>query len=452
MHHILVIDDDEFILSLLVTVLKKAGYHVSSVRSGEEGLHLIERDPPDLVLTDYKMPGISGLEVVNELTRSKPGLPVIMLTGYGDVSLTVKAIQAGAYDFIEKPIKNRELLESIKNGIYASIQSQSLKSVIAPHARKAIEENLLAGKTQVMREIFKNIGRISLNKVNVIITGEAGTGKEQIARLIHYSGITRNDPFVSVNCNAVDEEQLEHELFGFASSAPERRNKDLKGKLELAKEGTVYLDGITHLNLQIQNKLLRVLQTGKIEIPGSPASTPFEARIIAATNKNINNLIEKGQFLSELYFQIKIFSLHIPPLRERKEDIPELLQILLQRLNKKLNKKVVKIDDGVFDLLREYNWPGNIRELENILVQALVLTHGDVLERKNILIATNQSNTAKSNDEPLLSLHEIEKKHIRKVLDATGWNKMEASGILQISRPTLNAKIEKYQLIFGKKS
>lgn len=447
-YHILIIDDDDFTLSLLATVLSRAGYRVTKAGNGESGLYQLEKEVPDLVVTDYKMPGMSGLDVLREISRKRTGLPVIMLTGHGDVGLTVKAIQAGAYDFIEKPIKNYELLESIQNGIRASVQSQSLSSVISPHAKKAIEENLLAGKTPAMREIFKNIGRISLSNVNVIITGEAGTGKEQIARLIHYSGINRDHPFISVNCHSAEEELLEQELFGFSSLSGNSGSKK-KGKLELAGEGTLYLDEFTQMSMRMQSKILRVLQNQCFEKPESGEIIPVKARFIAATKEDIGRLITHGEFLADLYYHIKVFRIHIPPLRERKEDIPELLKILLGRLNRRLNRHVLKVEDGVEAALKNYNWPGNIRELENILVQALILTHGDVLELKNISIENEGNTQQRKTLQNLVPLSEVEKEHILNVLNAVGWNKVEASGILQITRPTLNAKIKKYLLTSG---
>lgn len=445
MSNILVIDDDDFIRGVLKSVLKKAGYVVFDAPDGETGLKYVEQYDPDLVLTDYKMPGISGLDVVQEVVRTNPGLPVIMLTAYGDVTLTIKAIQAGAYDFIEKPVKNHELLEAIQNGVKASAQSKSLKQVIAPEARKEIEENMPAGKTPAMREIFKNIGRISLNNVNVLITGESGTGKEQVARLIHYSGINREHPFMVVYCSSADENKLENELFGFSY---EDTKSTRKGKLELAGEGTVFIDEFQDLPLRVQNRLFRAFQNGEFERPGNQASVPLKARFIVATNKNIDLLVAENKFSKDLYYRFKMFSIHLPPVRERKDDLPELVQSLLLRLNRKFNKHVVKVEAGVIELLKNYYWPGNIRELENTIIQAMILTHGDVLEKKNIPSFDQVPEQAGvSKPVQLVSVADVEKVHIKKVLDAVNWNKMEASGILQITRPTLNKKIEKYALI-----
>lgn len=444
MNTILIIDDDDFIRGVLMSVLKKAGYQVIDASDGETGLKYVKQHEPDLVLTDYKMPGISGMDVLQELVRTKPGLPVILLTAYGDVALTIKAIQAGAYDFIEKPVKNHELLEAIQNGVKASEQSKSLKQVIAPEARKKIEENLPAGKTPAMREIFKNIGRISLNKVNVVITGESGSGKEQVARLIHYSGINREHPFVVTYCNSADEQKLDRELFGYTNG---NDNASYSGKLEQVGEGTIFIDEFPELPERIQQKLFRAFQNGEFEQPGNPQPIPLHARFIVATNKDIDALLADGSFSKDLYYRLGMFSIHIPPIRERKEDIPELVQSLLIKLNRRFNKHVVKVENGLIDLLKSYSWPGNIRELENTLTQAMILTHGDVLEKKNIPSFQKTTDKARADENAsLVSMSEVEKEHIKKVLDAVKWNKMEASGILQITRPTLNKKIEKYAL------
>lgn len=448
MKKILIIDDDDFIRKMLASVIQKAGFDVIEAPDGETGLKYVELKNPDLVVTDFKMPGISGLEVLTELVRSHPELPVIMLTAYGDVSLTIKAIQSGAYDYIEKPIKNRELIEAIHNGIQASIQSKSLTRIISPEARKAIEDSLLAGKTPAMREIFKNIGRISLTNVNVVITGEAGTGKEQIGRLIHFSGITREQPFIVLNCHASNEDLLQQEMFGFSNINNNVSGKDRLGKIELAGDGTLYLDEFQELSPTIQSELLRTIQNGEYYKPGDPQPVKLKCRIIAATRKNIEELVNEGKFLSDLYLRLRIFTIQIPPLRERIEDIPELVQNLLTKLNRKLNRKVVKVEDGVNDILKKHSWPGNIRELENVLMQAVILSQGDVLEKKNIILNL-VSPSLIDNTTRLVPLSEIEKEHIKRVLDALKWNKMEASSVLEITRPTLNAKIEKYGLAPG---
>ncbi|MBK6346301.1 MAG: sigma-54-dependent Fis family transcriptional regulator [Bacteroidales bacterium] len=445
MSKILAIDDDSIIRTLLTNILTKAGYEVVTASDGESGLELAATTNPDLVVTDFQMPGLTGLDVVTELQKTQPGLPVILLTAHGDVALTIKSIQLGAYDFIEKPIQMQELLDVIRNGLEVSRQSRSLTEAISPEIRKAIEDNLLVGKTPVMREIFKNIGRISLNKVNVLITGETGTGKELIARLIHFSGITREHPLVVVNCSNLNEGLLEHELFGYTLGAFPGAMNDKKGKFEQAGEGTLFLDEISELTDNIQTKLLRVLQELEFEKPGADEPLPMKARIIAATNKDLESLVRSGKFREELYYRLKVFTIALPPLRNRKEDMGELVKHLMGKLNRKLNKRVLKIGDGVLDMLRDHEWPGNVRELENTLMQAFIMTRSDVLEKEHIVLMSAPEGTGGESFE-LKSIADIEKVHIKKVLDKVKWNKQEASRILEITRPTLNAKIEKYGL------
>ncbi|MDY0342551.1 MAG: sigma-54 dependent transcriptional regulator [Lentimicrobium sp.] len=443
MNKILAIDDDSIIRTLLSNSLSKAGYEVLLAADGETGLEMVNKEEPDLVITDFQMPGISGLDVVTELQQSHPGLPVILLTAHGDVALTIKSIQVGAYDFIEKPIQMHELLSIIRNGLEVSHQSRSLAQEISPDIRKSIEDNLLVGRTPAMREIFKNIGRISLNKVNILITGETGTGKELIARLIHYSGITRDFPMVIVNCSSLNEAFFEQEMFGYCKGAFQGATTDKVGKLEQASQGTIFLDDISELSDGMQTRLLRVLQEMEFEKPGCDRPVPLNARVVAATNKDLEEMVKAGKFREELYYRLKVFTIALPALRSRKDDFPLLIAHLMQKLNKKLNKKVHKIGEGVSELLAGHEWPGNVRELENTLMQAMIMTRGDVLERDNIVLATRHT---PAEDHELCSIADVEKVHIKKVLDRLKWNKLEASRILEITRPTLNAKIDKYGL------
>lgn len=441
---VLAIDDDSIIRTLITNSLTKAGYEVITASDGESGLQMVTQHKPDIVVTDYQMPGISGLELLSELKRSHPGIPVIVLTAHGDVALTIKSIQAGAYDFIEKPLQIQELLQIIRNGIEISHQSRSLAETIKPEIRKTLEDNLLVGKTPEMREIFKNVGRVSLSKVNTLITGQTGTGKELIAKLIHYSGITREHPFVVVNCS-VNEEILENELFGYEKGAFLGATTGKKGKFELAGEGSIFLDDVSELSDAIQTRILRTLQELEFEKPGSDTLIPLNARIIAATNKDLEEMVKNGQFRKELYYRLKVFTISLPPLKDRKNDIEELVKHIMQKLNRKLNKKVVKIGAGVMEMLYNHDWPGNVRELENTLMQAMIMTRTDVLEKEHIVLLNV---SPPSNDEQfeLVSIAAVEKVHIQKVLDRVRWNKVEASRILEITRPTLNAKIAKYGL------
>lgn len=451
MEKILVVEDDKITRRLIKEILSRGGYEVIEGEDGSQALELFKKEKPDLVITDYQMPVMNGLRLLSEIRNINPGTPVIMLTGFGDIALTIKAIQIGAFDFLEKPI-NAPQLKNVVTSALSSVQSSKKHEDVIKEGisiDKKIQENILIGKSPQIKEIFKNIGRVSLNKVNVLIEGESGTGKELIARLIHYSGITRDKPLVVVNCSALTETLLESELFGHEKGSFTGSLKTKKGKFELAEDGTIFLDEISEINLNTQVKLLRVIQELEFERVGGETTIPMQARIIAATNKKLEKLIEEGKFREDLYYRLKVFTVQLPPLRERRDDIKDLTIHFLTKLNKRFNKNVSKIGDGVIEMLQEHHWPGNVRELENTIMQAIVMSKNDVLEVENIKLnprGTEVSNIDIQNAGPLRSLADLEKDYIKRVLDEVKWNKIEASRILEITRPTLNAKIEKYKL------
>lgn len=452
MEKILVIEDDKITRRLIKEILSRTGYDVIEAEDGAKGLEAFKSEKPDLVITDYQMPVMNGLRVLSEVRSGSPNVPVIMLTGFGDIALTIKSIQIGAFDFLEKPINAPQLKEIVTSALNSVQSSKKHEDVLKEGISidKKIQENILIGKSPQIKEIFKNIGRVSLNKVNVLIEGESGTGKELIARLIHYSGITRDKPLVVVNCSALTETLLESELFGHEKGSFTGSLKTKKGKFEMAEDGTIFLDEISEINLNTQVKLLRVIQELEFERVGGETTIPMQARIIAATNKKLEKLIEEGKFREDLYYGLKVFTVQLPPLRERKDDIKDLTVHFLTKLNKRFNKNVSKIGDGVIEFLQQHYWPGNVRELENTIMQAIVMSKNDVLEVDNIKInprgieGVNTMDTFEAG--PLRSLAEIEKEYIKHVLDEVKWNKIEASRILEITRPTLNAKIEKYKL------
>lgn len=454
MEKILIIDDNKLILKYLKESIIKMGYEALEAEDGESGLQLIRAENPDLVITDFQMPGIDGLEVLARIRKSNATLPVILLTGFGDVVLTIKSIQLGAFDYLEKPVDLNKLKSTIQYALNSVKVSNSLNQVLQVDAssENMLEDNILVGRTPQMKEIFKNIGRISMSKVNVLIQGETGTGKELIARLVHYFGVTSKQPLVVVNCSALTESLLESELFGHVKGSFTGSIRDKKGKFELAGEGTIFLDEISEISLNTQVKLLRVIQELEFEKVGGEEIIPMKARIITATNRNLEELIKQGKFREDLYYRLKVFTIDLPPLRERKDDIRDLVIHFLYKLNKRFNKNVTKIGEGVIEMLKAHDWLGNVRELENTILQAIVMSKSDVLEKENInLILRQQQQNGHDTLEhlPYRSLADLEKYHIKKVLDEVNWNKMEASQILDITRPTLNAKIEKYELVRG---
>ncbi|MGE5401854.1 MAG: sigma-54-dependent transcriptional regulator [Ignavibacteriales bacterium] len=446
MERILIIDDDESIRKTITNYLKKQGYEVLSAPDGAAGVEIAGKEEIDLVISDIRMPGLNGLEVLEKVKAMDNHVQVILITAHDDMHSTVMAMQKGAYDYIEKPLEIERLKVAVKRALENKKLSEQLSSFIIIESSNYDLENTIIGKTAEMKDVYKKIGQVSSSRVTVLINGESGTGKELVARSIHYSGITKKYPFVAVNCTALTETLLESELFGHVQGAFTGAVRDKKGKFELAGEGTIFLDEISEISPQLQVKLLRVLQAREFERVGGEVSIPMKARIIAATNKDLTTLISEGKFREDLYYRLKVVDIEIPPLRRRTEDIPLLVNHFLGKINAELHKNVSKIPENVMEMLKEHEWTGNVRELENTLMQAVVLTGGDVLLKENILIrkSGNMPQMDYSDD---LSLAEVEKIHIKRVLNANNWNKQRTADILQISVPTLYSKIEQYKII-----
>lgn len=446
MEKILVIDDDQSIRETLTTFLKRQGYQPMAAEDGSKGVELIRIEMPDLVICDYKMPKMTGLEVLEKIKEIDSSIHFIMITAFDEMQTTVDAMQKGAYDFIEKPLDIDRLKITIKRALDNKKLSEKLDTIIEENAETYEPRNVLIGKTQVMKEIFKKIGQVSSSRVTALIQGESGTGKELVARAIHYSGITKNSPFVPVNCTALTETLLESELFGHVKGAFTGSIKDKKGKFELAGDGTIFLDEISEVSPNLQIKLLRILQEKEFERVGGETVIPMKARIMAATNKNLEKLVEAGKFREDLYYRLNIVTINLPPLRERREDIPLLVNHFLNKVNKELHKSVVKLPASVMDMLVNHEWIGNVRELENTLMQAVVLSKGDVLEKENILLHDTEKKSYEFDSVLNYTLSDIEKMHIEKVLTKLKWDKPKAAKILGISLPTLYSKIENYDI------
>ncbi len=446
MDKILLIDDDESIRESLRVFLSGMNFKVAVASNGVEGIAEVNRGHPDLVITDLKMPDVDGLEVLQQLKEIDENIPCIIMTAYEDVNSTIKAMQLGAYDYIDKPIDTTRFKALIKRALESRNLSERLAVAIEEDFEKYDIKNKSIGKSKCMRDIFKLIGQVSMNRVTVLVEGESGTGKELISRIIHYSGVTKEQPFVPVNCTALSETLLESELFGHVRGSFTGAVRDKKGRFELAGHGTIFLDEISELSHDLQVKLLRVIQEREFEKVGGETTVPMNARIITATNRNLEEMVRSGKFREDLYYRLKVLSIHIPPLRERKEDIPDLVVHFLKKINNELHKKVRKIPFDVMEMLQNYEWIGNVRELENILLQAVVLSKGDVLERENILLQEKQGKEIIANKNHQ-SLAEVEKEHIIEILESVNWNKKQAYTILGISKPTLNSKIRQYNIL-----
>ncbi len=442
---ILVIDDDQSIRKTLSSYLKKLNYEVYSAENGIQGIEIAKSELPDLVITDIKMPEADGFEVLKKVKELDPHIHVIMITAFDDMHSTVKAMQQGAYDYIEKPLEIDKLKITINRALENKRMSEKLSSFILDESDEYKLENTLIGKSSSMKKVYKKIGQTSSSRVTVLIEGESGTGKELVARAIHYSGITKDNPFIPVNCTALTESLLESELFGHLKGAFTGSIRDKKGKFELAEKGTIFLDEISEISPNLQVQLLRVLQQKEFERVGGETLIPMKARIIAATNKDLHKLVQEGKFREDLYFRLKVVSINLPPLRERLEDIPLLVSHFLTKINKELHKNVTKVPDEVMEMLQNHYWVGNVRELENTLMQAVVLSSDDVLNKENILLRKPETGEINKGVN-FITLAENERNHIKSILDAVKWDKNKAHKILGISLPTLYSKIENYKL------
>jgi DNA-binding NtrC family response regulator len=437
---ILVVDDDATARRTLERYLTKQQHIVVTAGNGNEGLLAVQTDEPDLVLTDIYMPGMNGLELLSHIHQRWPNKPVIMMTGQDDMTTTVQAMQQGAHDYIVKPIDLDRLQKILDNLAKTDELKERIAMLVEEKVSEYQLENVLVGRSQQMREIYKTIGSISRSRVTVLVTGESGTGKELIARATHFNSPWKAEPFIAVNCTALSESLLESELFGHVRGAFTGAHADKRGKFELAGEGTIFLDEIGEIAPSIQVMLLRVLQEREFERVGGEKTIPMRARVIAATNRDLVDEVAKGKFREDLYYRLNVVSIYVPPLRERKEDIPVIVEHLVRRINEKLHTDVTKISEPAMAKILEHDWPGNVRELENVLTRAIVLANGDMLN-DSVIPSPSQVKAEAESYKWNRSLEEVERFHIAKVLEAVKNNRTEAARVLGISKPTLYAKL-----------
>jgi two-component system response regulator AtoC len=447
MRKVIIIDDDESTRESLLTYLNEQGYETYSAEGGIKGIEIVKKINPDIVISDVNMPDMNGLDVLEKIKEMDELIQVIIITAFDDMNSTITAMQRGAYDYLEKPIDIVRLKLVMQRAIENRKLSQRLESFTPQENYETEILNTLVGKSPPMREIYKKIGQASATRVTVLIQGESGTGKELIASIIHSSGLTKNQPFIAINCTALPEHLLESELFGHVKGSFTDAIKDKRGKFELAGEGTIFLDEISEMSLNLQAKLLRVLQEHVFERVGGETSISMKARVVAATNSDLAGLVSQGKFREDLFYRLNVFTIFPPPLRERKDDIEFLVRHFLMKINLKLHKNVNKIPDEVLDMLKNHEWRGNVRELENTLMQAVVLSKGDVLEKDNLLL---RSNLSKDEDDVCIgsnvTLEELENKHIATILNKTNWEIKNTCAILGISKATLYRKIEQYSI------
>jgi len=452
MKTILVVEDKESMLRMLSEALETEGYNVIPAHDGKEGIEKLKQEKIDMVITDLKLPGKDGLDVLKESKKITPLSPVIVMTAYGSIETAVEAMKMGAYDFLTKPVDIDHLLLLIDRAFENQrmvTENMLLKEVLTD--RVGIPE--IIGKSQKMIELAETIKKVASTKTTVLLLGESGTGKELFARAIHDLSPRRDYPFVPINCAAIPRDLLESELFGFEKGAFTGAHERKIGKLELAHHGTVFLDEIGEMDVSLQSKLLRVLQEGEIQRIGGTSPVKVDIRIIAASNKDLERAVNEGKFREDLYFRINVFPVIIPPLRERREDIPALVEHFIAKFSAEMNIPPKKVSAGAMDRLMNYHWKGNVRELENVIERAMIISDSDTIEEEDLRLGRISSESLYTDDHALEgSLEDVarramriaETKKIKEVLEETGGNKTKAAEILGVSYKTLLTKIKEY--------
>lgn len=448
---VLIVDDESGMRHMLSVLLEREGYAIDTAQNGKEGLDKIKANSYDLVLCDIRMPEMDGLTFLETTKTINRQLPVIMMSAFGNVDTAIEAMKKGAYDYVSKPFKADEILlrlQRLTTQETLAFENESLKRAL--HKETSFS-NIIA-RSPRMLEIFDTIRKIADYKTTVLITGESGSGKELIARAIHFNSPRANKPFIAINCSAIPENLLESELFGYVRGAFTGANKDKKGLFEEATGGTLFLDEVGDLPLSLQVKLLRAIQEEEIRRVGANSSIKIDVRLIAATLKNLGEEIKKGSFREDLYYRLNVLPMHLPPLRERKEDIPLLVDTFLARFNKEMDKKVQRITPETLQHLSEYSWPGNVRELENTIERAMVLEVTQELRPESLPdsirnVEINPAIRAAANELSIKKMMVImEQELIKKALEKTGGNRTWAAKLLEISHRALLYKIKRYGL------
>lgn len=448
MKQILIVDDDPSSRESIILNLSRDGWHFLEATDGEEALRILQSEHPDLVVSDIRMPRMDGIEFLTKAKEIRHDLQVIMLTAYDDMQTTVKAIQSGAYEYVRKPIDLNDLEITVQRALENQDICRRLDGLLETIGKEYQIDNII-GKSPGMLEVFKIIGAVSTSPVTVLIRGESGTGKELIAKAIHFNSPYRDQPFIPVNCTAIPENLIESELFGHEKGSFTGAISQSKGKFELAGQGTIFLDEIGDMPLQLQTKLLRVIQERTFERVGGNRPLKTEARILAATHKDLEQLLEENKFREDLYYRLKVVEIKVPPLRERREDIPLLVDYLMEKINRELGKNVRKVSPEVVHLLMGLDLKGNVRELENLLRRAIVLSRGEVLLPGDFATTPFMEDIPSQVTDvsmPFRTLEEVEKDYILKILDFHKWNKKRTCETLNIARTTLDRKIEQYNL------
>jgi two-component system response regulator AtoC len=443
--NILIVDDDEITCNLLEEVLSKEGYGVDKALNGREAIDKGEKKAYDVVLTDIRMTDVDGMEVLRAYRQKSPDTIIIMMTAFGSIETAIQAIKEGAYDYVSKPFK----LDEIKLTIRRSLEQKRLLQENILYRQELITkyklENIV-GRSPQMLQVYKTVARVAESRSTVLITGESGTGKELVARAIHFNSPRSSKPFVAVDCGSLAETLLESELFGHVRGAFTGAVANKKGLFEEAENGTCFLDEVGDISLAMQAKLLRIIQEHEIKRVGGTETIRIDVRIVAATNKNLEELVVEKKFREDLFYRLNVVSIHLSPLRERMDDVPILADHFLRKYAAENKKAVSRISTEAMDLLLRYHWPGNVRELENILERAVTLSRHSLILPEDLprRFRVEANEIGASSLPSQISLTDLEKLYIKKVLDETGGNKKKAADILGIDRRTLYRMAARY--------
>jgi len=440
-HTILIVDDEINTLKVLAAALKNRNIHVETARSGEEALELLKKKKYSLVISDFKMGGISGEKLLEKTKTVSPNLPFILLTAHGTIELAVNAMRKGAYTYLTKPV-NINLLESIVSDVLTGGRSK-----VSEYDAGMFQYLNIIGKTPAMQEVFSLIRRVSKTDANILVLGESGTGKELVARAIHYTSLRADKPFIPIDCTTIPAELMESELFGYEKGAFTCADERKLGLIEMAQGGTTFFDEIGDLDFALQKKLLRFLQEKEIRRIAGKEKITVDVRVLSATNRDIEGSLESGEFRADLFYRLNVITIQIPPLRERLDDIPLLANHYFEYFRKKNKKDIHEIDQDAMNALMSYDWPGNVRELENMMERAVILCQFDTiniecLPKKMKMFAGEEYPEVKE-----FNLPEIEKRTIVKALDKASWNQSKAARLLGISRKQLRTKMKNLDLL-----
>lgn len=432
---VLVVDDEKNQREIYMMILEDAGYEVTTAQSGEHALRIARENKFDLVLTDYKMTGMDGVQLVTELTDVDPSIIVVMMTAHGTVESVKTAMRAGVYDYLEKPVDREQLLKLVETALAGLNQ---------------IDDDII-GQSEVIERVKKMILKVAVSSSTVLIRGESGSGKERVARAIHNASPRRNEIFQAVNCAAINENLLESELFGHEKGSFTGAHVQKKGQFEIADRGSLFLDEIGDLSVPMQAKILRVLQEREVMRVGGSRPTKVDVRVIAATNRDLEAMVKDGRFREDLYYRLNIIPINLPPLRNRRDDIPVLIEFFIAKHSRNAPRKIKGLTASARNLLMNYSWPGNVRQLESAIERAILLCEGDEISVEDLPLEIRQESSPSGSFNFKLppegiSFEELEQSLITQAMEQTGWNITRAAKLLGLSFRTLQYRLEKFDM------